>query len=82
VKLAWLLPAASVDRPPGQGLPADLGSQHLAGRAGAPWRDLPCQYGVWKTVASRCYRWRRQGVFDRLFAEVRRQADAARLLWL
>jgi hypothetical protein len=31
-------------------------------RTDAPWRDLPCQYGPWKTVASRFYRWRRQGV--------------------
>jgi transposase len=45
-------------------------------RTGAPWRDLPREYGSWKTVASRFYRWRRQGVFDRLLAEVQRQADA------
>jgi transposase len=46
-------------------------------RTGAPWRDLPTCYGPWKTVASRFYRWRRQGVFDRLLAETQRLADAA-----
>jgi Putative transposase of IS4/5 family (DUF4096) len=29
-------------------------------RTGAPWRDLPSEYGSWKTVASRFYRWRRR----------------------
>jgi transposase len=52
-------------------------------RTGSPWRDLPAQYGSWKTVASRFYRWRRDGVFDRLLAEVHRRADACgELDWL
>jgi transposase len=52
-------------------------------RTGSPWRDLPAQYGSWKTVASRFYRWRQQGIFDRLLAEVHRRADAGgELDWL
>ena len=52
-------------------------------RTGAPWRDLPSEYGPWKTVASRFYRWRRQGIFDHLLAETQRQADArGELDWL
>ena len=43
---------------------------------GAPWRDLPERFGPWATVASRFYRWRKQGLWDRLPAEVRREADA------
>jgi transposase len=46
-------------------------------RTGAPWRDLPERYGPWSTVASRFYRWRKIGLFDRLFAAVQQQADAA-----
>ena len=46
-------------------------------RTGAPWRDLPPGYGPWRTVASRFYRWRKQGLWDRLLAEVQQQADAA-----
>jgi Putative transposase of IS4/5 family (DUF4096)/Winged helix-turn helix len=32
---------------------------------GAPWWDLPERYGPWRTVASRFYRWRRDGQWDR-----------------
>jgi transposase len=46
-------------------------------RTGAPWRDLPERYGPWQTVASRFYRWRQAGLWDRLFAAVQQQADAA-----
>ena len=46
-------------------------------RTGAPWRDLPERYGSWSTVHSRFRRWRLAGVWDRLFAAVQQQADAA-----
>ena len=46
-------------------------------RTGAPWRDLPERYGPWSTVYSRFFRWRRAGVWDRLFAAVLARADAA-----
>ena len=46
-------------------------------RAGAPWRDLPAEYGPWSSVASRFYRWREQGVWDRMLAGVHEDADAA-----
>ena len=42
-----------------------------------PWRDLPERYGCWSTVASRFYRWRKAGIWVRLFAAVQQQADAA-----
>jgi transposase len=44
---------------------------------GAPWRDLPERYGPWQTVYTRFWRWSRSGLFDRLFAAIQRQADAA-----
>ena len=37
-------------------------------RTGAPWRDLPERYGRWTTVYSRFQRWRKNGVWDRVFA--------------
>ena len=46
------------------------------GKTGAPWRDLPEQFGPWRTVATRFYRWTRAGLWDRLLAELRRIADA------
>jgi transposase len=45
-------------------------------RTGAPWRDLPERYGAWSTVASRVYRWRKAGLWQRLFEAVQQQADA------
>ena len=52
-------------------------------RTGAPWRDLPAHYGPWETVASRFYRWRRQGIWDRVLARVQADADArGELDWL
>ena len=45
-------------------------------RTGAPWRDLPAEYGPWQTVAARFYRWRRAGVWDRVLAALQTQADA------
>jgi transposase len=35
-------------------------------RTGAPWRDLPEKYGLWRTVASRFYRWQKAGVWDQV----------------
>jgi transposase len=52
-------------------------------RTGAPWRDLPERYGPWPTVASRFYRWKRAGVWEKLFDTLKHQADAdGRLNWL
>ena len=44
-------------------------------RTGAPWRDLPERYGLWPTVASRFYRWRQDGLWERLLASVQQQSN-------
>ena len=44
-------------------------------RTGAPWYDLPRRYGKTKTVASRYYRWRAAGIWDRILADLQTQAD-------
>ena len=36
-------------------------------RTGAPWRDLPPDYGDWKNTNRRFCRWRDRGVWARLF---------------
>jgi transposase len=46
-------------------------------RTGAPWRDLPERYGPIGTVTSRFYRWRKSGLWDRVFAQIQTQADGA-----
>jgi transposase len=49
---------------------------------GAPWRDLPTQYGSWHTVSSRFYRWRQAGIWQRILAALQRLADRqGRLDW-
>jgi transposase len=44
-------------------------------RTGAPWPDLPERYGPVGTVSSRYYRWRKKGIWDRIFAELQVQAE-------
>ena len=36
-------------------------------RTGAPWRDLPLDYGDWKNTHRRFCRWRDKGVWEKLF---------------
>ena len=45
-------------------------------RTGSPWRDLPGEYGNWKTVYNRHRRWSGDGTWERVRAEPRRDADA------
>lgn len=44
-------------------------------RTGAPWRDLPDQFGPWKTVFNRFNRWSKLGVWASLFNLVRGELD-------
>ncbi|GMG70272.1 hypothetical protein TEHOK1_09610 [Tetragenococcus halophilus] len=44
-------------------------------RSGAPWRDLPKEYGSWKTVHSRFCLWRDSGLLESLFIQLNQQAD-------
>lgn len=39
-------------------------------RTGAPWRDLPPDYGDWKNTHRRFCRWRDRGVWEKLLTEV------------
>jgi transposase len=44
-------------------------------RTGAPWRDLPEEFGPWQSIATRFYRWVDAGVWDHVLQELQRQAD-------
>jgi hypothetical protein len=49
-------------------------------RAGAPWRDLPPEYGPWQTVYGLFRRWRRAGVWRAIPAALQTRADADGLI--
>src|SRR3954451_13027775 len=46
-------------------------------RCGLPWRDVPPNYGHWKTVYNRHRRWSTDGTWEGLLDELRRDADRA-----
>lgn len=44
-------------------------------RTGAPWRDLPSEFGLWNSAYQRFSRWSRQGIWHRVFAQLAGDAD-------
>lgn len=44
-------------------------------RTGAPWRDLPEDYGDWKNTHRRFCRWRDKGYWEKLLAELMHEPD-------
>ena len=51
-------------------------------RTGVQWRDLPEQYGPWKTVYERHRAWSADGTWEHLLQQVQAVADAAgRIDW-
>jgi len=44
-------------------------------RTGVPWRDLPSEFGPWKTVFNRFDRWSKNGKWQRLLAAMRTDPD-------
>ncbi len=49
-------------------------------RTGAPWRDLPSEYGPWQTVYGLFRRWQRDGTWPGLLTRLQARADAAGLI--
>ena len=43
-------------------------------RTGAPWRDLPSEYGSWQTAYSRFRRWQQAGVWEQILAQLQEEA--------
>ena len=44
-------------------------------RTGAPWRDLPAEYGHWKNVHRRFCRWRDKGIWENILTALVDDAD-------
>ena len=49
-------------------------------RTGAPWRDLPEDYGDWKNTHRRFCRWRDKGIWEKLLNQVLEEPDCEWLL--
>lgn len=49
-------------------------------RTGAPWRDLPGEFGRWNSVFRRFRRWVSSGRWDALLADIRRGLDPGAVL--
>ena len=64
----------------GEGRPSKSNRLMLNGmlwinKTGAPWRDLPEQFGPWQTVYSRFRLWSRNDIFNDLFKHLSSDAD-------
>ena len=44
-------------------------------RAGIPWRDLPPRFGHWHRVYVRFNRWSKQGIWQRIFEQLSKDAN-------
>ena len=47
-------------------------------RTGAPWRDMPKEFGHWNTVHRRFRRWAELGVFEKVLSTVQVEWDFCR----
>lgn len=48
-------------------------------RTGAPWRDLPPEFGPWHTVYMRFSRWSKKGIWARMAEALKGDADLEQL---
>lgn len=83
-RLEVLLP---VERPSRRGRPWTSHRKVINGvlwrtRTGAPWRDLPGDYGLWKTVYGRHRTWSADGTWERLLRSLQAGSDRGEDEWV
>ena len=75
-----LLPVSTRGRPPKWTKRQLINGIRWRVRAGAPWRDVPPEYGPWQTVYGLFRRWQRDGTWIRVLTGLQSRADAAGLI--
>lgn len=76
-----LLPAGSTSgRPPKWSKRQLIDGIRWRIRVGAPWRDVPPEYGPWQTVYGLFRRWQRDGVWAHILAGLQARADAVGII--
>lgn len=59
-----------------RGRPSDtrnfLEAVYFRFRTGIPWRDLPPDFGSWKTIFNRFNRWSKKGYFEAAFEAIKK----------
>ena len=76
----WTKIAAFLESEQGAGRPAKDDRNFIEAvlwwrRTGVPWRDLPDEFGPWKTVFNRFDRWSKKGKWRRMFAALKIDID-------
>ena len=82
----WNLIAHLIPPPKSMGRPPSDRRMVLDGilwilRTGSPWRDLPEEFGPWKTVWTVFDGWNRDGVLDRLLLTLQQSVPLDSELW-
>jgi transposase len=84
----WAALEPLLPRPSRSGRPSRWSKRHLVDairwrvRVGAPWRDIPAEYGSWAAAYSLFRRWQRAGVWAVILTALQAVADAAgRVTW-
>jgi transposase len=78
--LGPLLPDGRRGRPPEHAKRTLIDGIRWRVRAGAPWRDVPEDYGPWQTVHGLFRRWQRNGTWRAVLAGLQGRADADGLI--
>lgn len=47
--------------------------------SGAQWREIPTRYGPWSSVYARSAKWRDEGIWEKIFSELSKDADTENL---
>jgi len=77
-RLKDLLPAENAGK---RGRPTERSNRQMMDgivwilRTGAPWRDLPAEFGPWQSVYTRFRRWKEKGIWGNVFEALSLDSD-------